>query len=280
MASVARGAIAGAAVVAALVVVGVAGAGSGARSAKRGIASAQYLASDPTQLSRLGARWAYDWSATKPPAGGPEWVPMVWGTGSVTPGVIASLAAARRAGSARYLLGFNEPDLSSQANMTPERAASLWPQLERTGLRLGSPAPASPDDGWLARFMVLARARNLRVDFIALHFYQDFTDPAAVVSLRRQLVAVHRVYGKPIWITEIGAMDIRSWHEPMRRSPTRTLAQSYMRRLFAMLDALPFVQRYAWFTDDCWRNPACRYSSLFTGTGHVTPIGETFLHAS
>lgn len=244
---------------------------------KRGVASARYLASDPTVLSRLGAAWAYDWSATAPPRrAGPPWVPMVWGSGSVTPAVLTSLEVARRAGRVRDLLGFNEPDSSSQANMTPAQAAALWPRLEQTGLRLGSPAPAVPGDGWLARFMALARARHLRVDFIALHYYQDFTNPSAVSGLRRQLEAIHREYGKPLWITEIGALDLRRWHEPMARPPTRALAVAYMQRVFAMLDALPFVARYAWFTDDCWNDTACRLSSLFTATGRLTPAGSAF----
>src|SRR5947209_3037605 len=135
---------------------------------KRGVASARYLSARPALLSALGAAWAYDWSAN-PPAhtGGPPWVPMMWGSGSVTPSVISSLQAARRSRRAHELLGFNEPDSYSQSNLSPARAAGLWPQLERTGLRLGSPAPAEATDGWLASFMALARRRHLRVDFIA-----------------------------------------------------------------------------------------------------------------
>jgi hypothetical protein len=248
-----------------------------ASSPKRGVASSRYLASDPGVLSRLGASWAYDWSATAPARkGGPRWVPMVWGSGSVTPSTLASLRAARRAGRARELLTFNEPDSPSQANMAPEQAAELWPQLEATGLRLGSPATAAPGDGWLARFMALARSRRLRVGFLALHYYQDFTNPRAVPDLRRQLIALHARYRRPIWITEIGAIDIRTWHEPMARAPTVALATGYMRRLFAMLDALPFVERYAWFTDDCWNDAACRYGSLFTSAGRRTAAATAF----
>ena len=262
---------------------GLTAAGSGLAappSPKRGVASSRYLALEPGLLSRLGAAWAYDWSAAVPPRGpGPSWVPMVWGAGSVTPATIASLRAASRAGRAHELLGFNEPDSASQANLTPGRAVTLWPELERTGLRLGSPAPAVPGDGWLARFMALAHAHHLRVDFIALHYYQDFSDPNAVSELRRQLVSIHRLYGKPIWITEIGAIDIRAWHEPMLGDPTSALALAYMRRLFAMLDGLSFVERYAWFTDQCSSDAACRFSSLFDARGRVTAAGRVFAAA-
>jgi hypothetical protein len=260
----------------ALLAVALPAQGAVAAHPKRGVASAHYLEHAPRVLSRLHANWAYDWSATPPlRQGGPQWVPMVWGSGSVTPATIASLQKARRSGRARALLGFNEPDSGGQANMTPEQAAALWPRLERTGLRLGSPAPAVPGDGWLQRFMKLARARHLRVDFIALHFYQDFTNPNAVSDLRRQLDAIHREYHKPIWITEIGALDIRAWGEPMQTTPTVGRAVTYMRGLFAMLDGLPYVARYAWFTDLCSKHD-CPYSTLLTDAGKPTRLGSVF----
>jgi hypothetical protein len=252
-----------------------------AASGKAGIASSKYLSSAPVKLTALGASWSYNWSATAPPAD-PKlpWVPMVWGSGSVTPAVIASLRRDRRRGEAKYLLGFNEPDNGGQADMTPAQAAALWPQLERTGLILGSPAVATPTDGWLAQFMRLARQRHLRVNFIALHYYQDFTDPDAVAQLRSQLVGLNRRYHRPIWITEIGAMNIRRWGEPMQRTPTEAEAVTYMGKLFSMLNALPFVQRYAWFTDQCWNDTACHTSSLFSGTGQTTAVGRAFERAS
>jgi len=257
--------------------------GSAARPtlhSKRGVASSQYLGSHPSNLSQLGASWAYDWSASAPPAmAALTWVPMISSAGSLTPATTTQLRAARRAGRVRYLLGFNEPDSASQSNLTPQQAAALWPQLERTGLILGSPAPATPSDGWLASFMALARQLHLRIDFIALHYYQDFTNPNAVSELRQQLISLHNQYRRPIWITEIGAIDIRSWHEPMTRIPTNAIAAHYMRKLFAMLDALPFVRRYAWFTDDCWNDVACRFGSLFTGNGRTTLAGRTFMTA-
>jgi hypothetical protein len=201
---------------------------------------------------------------------------MIWGAGSVSTRSIGALNADRRSGQAHFLLGFNEPDSGAQANMTPERAAALWPRLESTGLRLGSPAPAVPGDGWLDRFMAIAGARRLRVDFIALHFYQDFTDPHAVDQLRAELVSIHRRFGRPIWITEIGALDIRAWGEHMHASPTATLASSYMRSLLPMLDGLRFVGRYAWFTDRCNSVGGCPYSALYDPGGRLSPRGRIY----
>jgi hypothetical protein len=255
--------------------------GGSSSTGKLGVASARYLNGDPAKLTAIGATWAYDWSASEPAADHSlAWVPMIWGSGSITPAVLASLRRARRSGVAHYLLGFNEPDSGSQSNMTPAQAAALWPRLESTGLVLGSPAPAVPTDGWLAKFMRLAAQRHLRVNFIALHYYQDFTNPDAVAQLRTQLLQIHHEYHRPIWITEIGALNIRSWGEPMLHAASPGRAVSYMRKLFAMLNTLPFVQRYAWFTDDCWNDVACRDSSLFTGKGRLTPAGHEFQSAA
>ena len=47
---------------------------------------------------------------------------------------------------AQHLLGFNEPGHQDQANLEPEEAARLWPQIEIVakdkGLKLGTPSPA------------------------------------------------------------------------------------------------------------------------------------------
>ena len=55
-----------------------------------------------------------------------EYVPMVWGAGSVNETEIANLIEGKEAGLYKNLLTFNEPDLSSQANMTVDEAIALY----------------------------------------------------------------------------------------------------------------------------------------------------------
>ena len=254
-----------------------AAAAAAAANSKAGVASSRYLYHNPQKLVALGASWAYDWSPRLEPVDlGIQWVPMVWSAHYLTPEIITQLQIAKADRGVRYLLGFNEPDNRSQAHMTPEQAANLWPRLERTGLILGSPAPDTPTDGWLARFMHLAHRRHLRVNFIALHYYLDFTNPASLPAMQAQLIHVHDTYHLPIWITELGALDIRRWGRPMLHAPSQLLAQTYMRHVFRMLNRLKFVRRYAWFTDSCAGQPGCRYSSLFTARGALTPEGREF----
>jgi hypothetical protein len=244
---------------------------------KHGVGSEWYLWFDPAGLKRVAATWAYDWSWKLPTrVPGLEWVPMVWGARAVTPSIITSLRHDRRIHRARYLLGFNEPDLHWEANLTPARAAALWPKLQKTGLILGSPAPATWSDGWLSRFMALVRARHLRVDFLALHFYTDWTDAGAVAKLRRALLLIHRRWHRPLWITELGTPNKAVWGKKMSHPATTARAVRYMRQVVAMLDGLPFVQRYAWFTDKCWTSRSCIPTALFTVHGRLTALGRTY----
>jgi hypothetical protein len=255
-----------------------AAAAAAAANPKVGVASSLYLDSAPQKLATIGARWAYDWTAQIHPSNiGIEWVPMIWSAAYLTPQNIAALQQAKADGSAHYLLGFNEPDHRSQADITPARAAALWPRLMQTGLKLGSPAPETPFNGWLRNFMWLVHAQHLTVNFIALHCYVDFTDPLSIAKLRSELITVHDTYHRPIWITELGAINIRLWGQPMEHDPTTVRAQIFMRHVFAMLNSLSFVQRYAWFTDRCPDHAAsCRYSSLYTARGTLTPEGREF----
>lgn len=247
------------------------------RNGKAGIASTLYLGRKPRKLVALGASWAYDWNSRLLPRDiGIHWVPMVWSARYLNPRVIQNLQIAKADGSARYLLGFNEPDNRRQAKMSPYLAAKLWPKLERTGLILGSPATETPGSNWLARFMRFVHLRHLRVNFIAVHDYIDFTNPNAVAIMRAQLVKLHDTYHLPIWITELGAIDIRHWGQPMMYEPTVVAAQVFMRNVFKMLNALPFVQRYAWYSDICVGNSSCRYSALYTRSGALTPEGREF----
>ncbi|UED84060.1 glycoside hydrolase family protein [Streptomyces profundus] len=197
-------------------------------------------------LADVGAAWYYNWASgtgevTAPD--GVEFVPMIWGAESVTD---AELARAVEEGS--QLLGFNEPDLGEQADLTVEQALDLWPRLEATGLRLGAPAVAFGGDtpgGWLDRFMAGAEERGLRVDFIPLHWYGSDFGPDASEHLRGYLQAVADRYGKPVWLTEYALIDFTG---PSPRYPSSAEQAAFVRASTAMLEGLPFLERYAWFT--------------------------------
>ncbi|MGW3811397.1 sigma-70 family RNA polymerase sigma factor [Micromonospora sp. NPDC005113] len=196
-------------------------------------------------LANSTARWYYTWNVGHPGVTSPkgsEFVPMIWGAKSVTAN---SLQQAKKNG--RQLLGFNEPDMGGQANMSVEQALDLWPQLESTGLPLGSPAVAWGGDRpgeWLDRFMTGAKERGYRVDFIALHWYGgDFTTANAVNQLKSYLQAVHDRYKLPIWLTEFALIDFSNGV----RFPSQAQQAAFLTAATRMLSWLSWLHRYAWF---------------------------------
>ncbi|MBL6279169.1 ricin-type beta-trefoil lectin domain protein [Micromonospora fiedleri] len=218
----------------------------------------------------VGASWYYDWSTSDSdvPAAA-EFVPMIWGATFVTD---ADLATAQRSG--RTLLGFNEPDLPGQANMSVEHALDLWPRLQHTGMRLGSPAVAFGADtpgGWLDRFLAGVRERGLRVDFIALHWYgSDFGDEAAN-HLMQYVHAVYERYRLPIWITEFGLID---FSQGAPRHPTPQQLVTFIDKATAALQATPYVERYAWFALPASGEHAAH--GLYREDGTATEAGAAY----
>jgi hypothetical protein len=214
-----------------------------APNAKKGVSS-WYFDGFTEALDDVNASWYYNWASGRGRQTAPkgvEFVPMMWGADSVKK---AALDEAKRQG--KVLLGFNEPDRDDQADMTVEEALDLWPQLLGTGMRLGSPAPATgaPKKGsWLDRFMDGAARRGYRVDFVAVHWYGSDFGKDATGHLRSYLQDTYARYHKPIWLTEFALINFTG--EP--KFPTQAQQAAFVRSSTAMLEELPFVERYAWF---------------------------------
>lgn len=100
-----------------------------------------------------------------------------------------------------HVLGYNEPDHTDQANCTPIQAIRQWPELLKSGLRLGSPTPDAIRKDWLVKFLELADSLNYRVDFVVGHMYWNGQSGQ---NLYNGVVdACTRLYGgRPMWITE------------------------------------------------------------------------------
>ncbi len=239
-------------------------------SAKKGVAVWSFTGVG-SALAQSGATWYYTWSTTHSGITTPKgttFVPMIRAAADVTR---TNLATAKAAGP--YLLGFNEPDMNSQANMTVDQALDLWPQLVSAGSTLGSPSVAYGADtpgGWLDRFMAGAKSRGYRVDFVTLHWYGgDFVTPEAVSQLRSYLQNVYNRYRLPIWLTEYALIDFSNG----TRFPTQDQQAAFVTASATMLKSLSYVQRYAWFglqsSDDA-------QSGLFRAGPQITAVGNAF----
>jgi hypothetical protein len=210
---------------------------------KKGV-GAWAFAKSRRALKKSGVSWYYTWAVNHPGITNPRgvsFVPMIWGAADVT---AKNLKLVKRQG--RDLLTFNEPDLPAQANMTVTEALRLWPRLEATGMRLGSPAvafDAATTGSWLSKFMGRAAHRHYRVDFITLHWYGgDFSAVPAVSQLKSYIESVWDRYHKPIWLTEFAL-----WRFDPTAFPTPSQQAAFVTDATAMLRKLPYVWRYAWF---------------------------------
>jgi Glycosyl hydrolase catalytic core len=245
-------------------------------SPKKGVGT-WYFPGVNRAVADVKVSWYYTWQPHTMQIQRPhgvEFVPMIWSETFVKS---RELELAKESGS--VLLGFNEPDRADQANMTVEEALSLWPQLMATGLRLGSPAPAdnpSLPESWLERFINGARERDYRVDFLAVHWYGDnFAVEEAVNTLNDFLEAVHHKFKLPIWLTEYSLIR---WSDPPGYPSWEEQAE-FAAKSVEMLERLPFVERYAWYSLPPWTNDSSETTALYYQNGEPTPVGIAYRRA-
>lgn len=215
--------------------------------------------------------WYYNWTKgleRGQRTSGPEFVPMCWDERFVQ---IEDFLAQDQVS---HLLSFNEPDGTDQANMPDIVAAvALHKELQKAGLRLGSPAcreeGAFTSSSWLSRFMTEADAQGVRVDYINVHWYDwgsspevnTNPDPVDVANrLRVYLSNVYARYRKPIWITEFNANPNRP----------RAVQDGFLQEILPYLDDLAYVERHAYYQ---WNDSMKFVDDV---TSELTTTGQIF----
>jgi hypothetical protein len=221
--------------------------------------------SPAAQLAALGATWCYNWG-TSPKASDcndPLFVPMVWGGGDVA-------GAIKAIGDAGYktVLGFNEPNKTDQSNMTVDAAIALWPTLtSNPNIRVSSPAVSDDGRAWLESFMTQVKAKGLRVDFIAIHWYGWNAGSCTSGQLEGAINWASK-WGLPVWITEFGCMG--------SSNPDEQTLITFFNNSIAMLKNHPLVERYAWYP---WNTYNDLYRANASGVSAITSLGTAFVAA-
>jgi len=214
----------------------------------------------------LNVNWWYDWNLDQSSSPNLEYAAIR--QNQYWPGLAQNWGAL----GINTLLGYNEPDQSSQANMSVATAISAWGDLLGTGLRVGSPATSDGGrSGWLYPFVQQADAAGLRVDFVAIHYYwsHDPTDPAGCASqMYSFLLDIWNNAQRPIWITEWN--NGANWTDSQWPVPTFAQQQACIAAMTQMLETTPFVERYALYN---WVEDG---RSLVTSSNTVTPAGTTY----
>lgn len=250
------------------------------KSSKRGVSFNFSIADDAVLLSPY-ISWNYNWGPDITDDVIPVWFdqnqvefcPMAWNQ-SFNATRIREYAKAHP--QVRYLLGFNEPNLKDQCNLTPAQAAHYWPRVVRLAkelnLKLVSPAMNygtlegySDPIKWLDEFFAIDSISIDDIDAISVHAYMG-TATATIGYLDR-----FRKYGKPVWLTEFCA-----W-EPIVSSVESQM--SYMCTMLNYLEQSDLVERYAWFIPRfSMATSSYPYMQLLTKTApyQLTDLGKLF----
>lgn len=247
---------------------------------KRGIAYGHHTVADLSAIQSSVAWW-YNWADRPDEAlragayrtAGVEYLPMIWGATFDADDVIANIPA-----DTEWLLGFNEPNFGSQADISASAAAALWPEVERVadtlGLSIVSPAvnfcggdcqDTSPFD-YLDDFF--AACDGCRVDAVAFHIYVGCNPPGENKAewLINHIETYKARFSQPLWLTEFACDNATSFADQV----------AFMEDAVAYLENEPRIARYAWFSG---RFEGIPYVDLLGDDGELTPLGEAYVNA-
>ncbi|ODM17406.1 hypothetical protein SI65_07081 [Aspergillus cristatus] len=190
--------------------------------------------------------WAYNWAVT--PGGtlpdGVEFVPMLWGTKSISD-FVANIETVLFGSNSKYIMAFNEPDQANQAAMSVSDAVSTFKQFiapyagRATLVSPGVTNSGDADKGlsWLRQF--LGSCSDCGIGVLAVHWYgteaRDFT------SFVQQAIDFANEQGlKEVWVTEFAlATDISTG--------STSASADFLRQVRPWLDRQSMVTRYAYF---------------------------------
>ncbi|KAJ5545017.1 hypothetical protein N7535_006594 [Penicillium sp. DV-2018c] len=218
---------------------------STAGSNKRGAAYNDVAAVDALASSG-GISWAYDWAGSifgvLPQ--GVEYVPMLWGAKDFG-GWITTIETALSSGS-KYILGFNEPDMPSQANMSPGEAASFY-QTHITPFsgqaKLISPAVTSSTTtgmglDWFESF--IGSCGSCGISGLAVHWYGNSADEfKSFVTEAMDTASKHGL--DELWITEFAL------NSDVNGSSDLGTTTAFLNDVIPWLDQQTGVTRYSYF---------------------------------
>ncbi len=235
-------------------------------AAKRGLADSSRLPSYCADLALFlpSTTWTYSWGPSPPNTSCAlvnnstlhfHFEPMIWGKRSVSETPFTT--------SATHILGFNEPNGAKQSNLTPDEAASLWPNVtslaKAAGLKLVAPVPAGTDVAWLHSFFSACQCED-DIDVIAAHPY------VCEAGSLKDFLNTWAQFSKPIWITEFNCGDDE-------KNATAAEHLAYMKEALPILEGDSRVERYSWMSV---RDDKIPGASLIQGDA-LTPLGRFYV---
>jgi len=231
-----------------------------AREAKKGLAVFGTSSCSDIQLL-TGISWVYNWAGTPGALEtcftqlGIQFVPMIWGPTSSITNIYTN---------SPYLLTFNEPNFPDQANMSPQQAATLWPQIQAVAaqhnMQISSPSAsyggANMDPiQWLDQFF--AACQGCKVDFITTHQYDcNFN------SLHGAITNFYK-YNKPVWVTEFSCYG-----------GSVSADVTFVNGILPLFDNDAKIARYSYF--GARSNPPSSIDVFSATTSTLTAVGTAY----
>jgi len=254
------------------------------RNTKRGLGwpwnePASHFALYQPYITSGKVTWLFNWEVWVPDSIPQqlEWIPCVRTPANVKDvDPFLSDIIYNRGFKTSVLLGFNEPEIPEQANMTPEQAVELWKQVvlpakAKFGFQLGSPGMSS-DVGrskpWLNSFLSQLAGQD-DIDFLVVHWYGLFFN-----DMRVFLEDMHASYGLPIWVNEFACVRMGEG------DATIPEVTAFIRDALPWLDACPWIQRYAYFGNHdvgSWVGRASNFTESSGGQNdQLTSVGRLY----
>ncbi|KAJ6549034.1 glycosyl hydrolase catalytic core-domain-containing protein [Mycena vulgaris] len=235
----------------------------------RGLAWATNNDFAPVIGSKPKVSWYHHWEDGPVPQmpSKNEYVPMFWGTSKWDKWSARKTEMAKK--TPQHLLGFNEPDISSQANMSPASAADVWMKeihpYAAKGVKLGSPAVAW-DLSWTQKFLAELKNRGGHVDFVTVHWYGSYKDLA---GFQKFVTSAHSRFGYKVWVTELGVTSASN--------PSQQQTKNFMMQAFSWMDSTGYVDRASWFGCFETSSPPDAYATskngMFKPAGQLNDLG-------
>ncbi|SMO81757.1 Glycosyl hydrolase catalytic core [Paracoccus laeviglucosivorans] len=219
-------------------------------SRKKGFCGAEKL-----YRPELNCGWYYNWNLTPYPSVRIPFAPMIWGWNDArSPARLRSLS-----GRPPILFGFNEPDGRNQANMSVPDALDAWPNIENLADEIVSPSCVNARGRWMTNFMLQADKRGLKIDAIGVHSYSA---PHAEQVIER-LEETYRLYGRPLWVTEIAVADWRAANGGKRNRYDAKATLNFMSQITAFMDRTNWIKGYAWLASGTYGDGSPLSTSAF-----------------
>ncbi len=224
---------------------------------------------DCPSATAVVAVWQYGWSPTPAACAGIENIPMIWGASDVN---------ATLGGNSQWIMGFNEPDSTSQSNISPSNAATLWRQIEQMypTRKLAAPAPSGGNTTWLPAFRqayISDYGTAPRLDALTVHCYAWYASQCT--SFTQQYETWATSWGVPeVWVTEFSFSPT----SPNTLSQSLQEAQTYIN----WMEADSMITRFAWFASkiqgtESWMSPYFDTPLIDWTTGQLTAFGTMYV---